>query len=69
MMKLFEPQYAFAVSVASFMMLLLAVLFVISPLLCLVVGVIGGLAILGHVTKVREQHRKELQYRKRTYGF
>jgi hypothetical protein len=69
MMKIFDPQYSFAVGAASFLMSFLAVLFIAAPWLALAVSVIGGLAIWGHAIKVREERRKELQYRKDTYGF
>jgi 4-hydroxybenzoate polyprenyltransferase len=68
-MKIFEAQYASALAAASFVILFLPVLFVVRPWLALAVSVIGGLAIWGHAIKVREERRKERQYRKNTYGF
>jgi hypothetical protein len=50
-------------------MLFMAVLFVVNPGLTLVIAILGGLGIAGHVLRVREQRRAALDYRKNTYGF
>jgi hypothetical protein len=65
----FDDKYSFALAAASFVMLIMAVVFVVDPWLALAISVIGGLSIWGHAIKVREKRREALEYRKRTYGF